>query len=163
MSLTQPRNYLITDVELNWARLDTPSDNPFGGAPNWELQIATTDADKAKELTDNFLNVKEADGKFTVSLRRKSVRNDGSVNTPVRVVNADKTPIDGTARRDIGNGSTGNVIVWQAPYTYNNRKGITNSLTAVQITNMELYTPEGNVDFDMVGGATESVDEIPLF
>ena len=45
--LTQPKNLIITDVELNWARLDTPADNPFGGEKAWELQIATTDAAKA--------------------------------------------------------------------------------------------------------------------
>ena len=63
--LTQPRNYKIMGVELNWARLDQPV-NPFG-TPQWELQIATTDANVAKELSDNHLNVKEKDDKFVVS------------------------------------------------------------------------------------------------
>ena len=63
--LTQPRNYKIMGVELNWARLDQPV-NPFG-TPQWELQVATTDANVAKELSDNHLNVKEKDGKFVVS------------------------------------------------------------------------------------------------
>ena len=64
--MDQPRNYKITDVELNWARLTKPV-NPFG-TEQWELQIATTDQAKAKELADDHLNVKEKDGKFTVCL-----------------------------------------------------------------------------------------------
>ena len=38
--LTSPRNFLVSNVELNWARLDQPV-SPFGAA-QWELQIATT-------------------------------------------------------------------------------------------------------------------------
>ena len=82
--LTQPRNFKVMGVELNWARLDQPV-NPFG-TPQWELQIATTDANVAKELSDNHLNVKEKDGKFVVSLKRKATKADGSAMDPVRVV-----------------------------------------------------------------------------
>jgi len=152
--LTQPKNLIITDVELNWARLDTPADNPFGGEKAWELQIATTDAAKAAELKSEGLNVKESDGTFTVSLRRKSVTKDGSPMEPVRVVDAQKLPIAAADRRKIGNHSRGNVIVWLAPYEYAGRKGVTSSLTAVQVTQLEEYSGGGDsVDFDMVGEA----------
>ena len=50
------RNYLISDVELNWAKLDAPV-SPFG-VSQWELQIATTDAAKAEEMKANHLPVK---------------------------------------------------------------------------------------------------------
>ena len=152
--LTQPKNLIVTDVELNWARLDTPAANPFGGEPNWELQIATTDADKAAELKANDLNVKESDGTFTVSLRRKSVTKDGSPMEPVRVVDSQKLPIAAADRRKIGNGSRGNVIVWLAPYEYAGRKGVTSSLTAVQVTDLQEYSGGGDsMDFDVVGEA----------
>jgi len=152
--LTQPKNLIITDVELNWARLDTPSPNPFGGEPNWELQIATTDAAKAAELKTEGLNVKESDGKFTVSLRRKSVTKDGAPMEPVRVVDAQKLPITGAERRKIGNESRGNVIVWMAPYEYAGRKGVTTSLTAVQVTKLEEYSGGGaELDFDEIPSA----------
>jgi hypothetical protein len=152
--LTQPKNLIISDVELNWARLDTPAANPFGGEPNWELQIATTDAAKAADWKANDLNVKESEGNFTVSLRRKSVTKDGAAMEPVRVVDAQKLPIAAADRRKIGNGSRGNVIVWLAPYEYAGRKGVTSSLTAVQVTHLEEYSGGGdNVDFDMVGEA----------
>ena len=152
--LTQPKNMIILDVELNWARLDTPAANPFGGEPNWELQIATTDAAKAADWKANDLNVKESDGKFTVSLRRKSVTKDGSPMEPVRVVDAQKLPIAAADRRKIGNESRGNVIVWLAPYEYAGRKGVTSSLTAVQVTELQEYSGGGDsMDFDVVGEA----------
>ena len=157
---SQPKNILITDVELNWAKLDAPAQNPFGGPPSWELQIATDDADKASELKAMGLNVKEKDGKSTVNTRRKSVRADGSPMDPVRVVGKDKQPIQN--RRAIGNGSKGNVILWAAPYENMGRKGVSFSLTAVQVTEMVEYTGGSSVDFDMVADEGSS-SEAPLF
>ena len=156
--LTEPKNIMISGVTLNWARLDTPADNPFGGAPSWEVQIETADKAQAKALQDDGLNVKEADGTFTVSLRRKSETKDGSPMAPVRVVDAAKNPIDGANRRKIGNGSTGNVIVWLAPYEYAGKKGITASLTAVQVTDMVEYSAEASMDFDSVSANEETAD-----
>ena len=49
--LTSPRNYMVSNVELNWARLDQPV-SPFGAA-QWELQIATTDKAVADDLKAN--------------------------------------------------------------------------------------------------------------
>ena len=156
--LTEPKNIMISDVTLNWARLDTPADNPFGGAPSWEVQIGTDDAAKAKTLQDEGLNVKVLDGHFTVSLRRKSETKDGTPMAPVRVVDAAKNPIDGVNRRKIGNGSEGNVIVWLAPYEYAGKKGVTASLTAVQVTEMVEYSAEASMDFDAVSATEETAD-----
>ena len=144
--MDKPRNLLIKDVELNWMRLDTPT-NPFG-TEIYELQIATTDAAKAEQMRADHLNVKERDGKFTVSLKRNAKKRDGTDNGKVRVVDADKLPIENT--RSIGNGSRGNVIVWQYPYEAMGRKGISGSLTAVQVTEVVEFTG-GGVDFDVVG------------
>ena len=153
--MESPRNFKITDVELNWARLDTPV-NPFG-TEQFELQIATTDKAKAEELKSNFFNVKEKDGKFIVSLKRKAKKADGSDNGKVRVVNSDLTPMENT--RIIGNGSIGNVIVFQYPYSAMGRKGIANSLTAVQVTKLEKYEPSPSVDFDAVAPQAEAKAE----
>jgi len=159
--LTSPRNFLVSNVELNWARLDQPV-SPFGAA-QWELQIATTDKAVADDLKANHMNVKERDGKFVVALKRKAVKADGSPMDPVRVVDAAKAPI--MDRRSIGNGSIGNVIVWQAPYEVQGRKGISNSLTAVQVTTLEVYSGgSNNVDFDIVGeDAPAGTDAASLF
>jgi hypothetical protein len=149
------RNFLIQNVELNWARLDKPV-APFG-TEQYELQIATTDKGIAGDWSKNHLNVKEKDGKFVVSLKRKATRADGSSNGEPRVVNADKTPYDFSKQGLIGNGSIGNVIVYQYPYEVMGRKGIGSSLTAVQI--VEHKELSQSVDFDIVGSDEPQFDD----
>ena len=153
-----PRNYLIENVELNWARLANPV-SPFG-TPQWELQIATTDPVLAGQMGENNLNVKEKDGKYTVSLKRKAVKADGTEMVPVRLVDAQKNPIEN--RGSIGNGSKGNVIIWQAEYEAMGKSGVSNSLTAVQVTELVEYAPTGGVDFSVVGDSPAG-DEGSLF
>ncbi len=144
--MEKPRNYLISDVTLNWARLDKPQ-NPFG-TEQYELQIATTDAAKAEELKANHLNVKEKEaGTFTVSLKRKAKRADGSDNGKVQVVGTKASDVIDV--RTIGNGSQGNVIVWQYPYEAMGRSGIATSLTKVQVVDLKVYDGAGDVDFTM--------------
>jgi hypothetical protein len=150
------RNFRIDNVELNWAKLDQPV-SPFGTL-QWELQIATTDKAKAKELSDNYFNVKEKDGKFVVSLKRKAVKSDGSENAPVRVVDTQLQPVDA---KKIGNGSTGNVIVYQYPYEAPGRKGVASMLSGVQVVNLVEYNPSAS-GFDVIGDAvadTATIDE----
>ena len=158
--MDQPRNYMIKDAELNWARLDQPV-NPFG-QPQWELQVATTNKAQADEWKANFLAVKERDGKFVVALKRKAVKADGSAMDPVRVVDSMKAAIEN--RRSIGNGSQGNVIVWQYPYEAPGRSGVASSLTAVQVTKLEEYTGGSSVEFDAIESeAPATTTEAPLF
>ena len=161
--MQQPRNFKIDDVTLNWARLDRTV-NPFG-TEQYELQIATGDEAKVKELEANHVPFKRdsdgalkknPDGEFFASLKRKAIKQDGSSNGVVRVVKADLTPVEDASK--IGNGSKGNVILFQYPYETMGRKGIANSLTAVQVTDMKIFTPTGGVDFAVVGG-TESAAE----
>ena len=144
--MEKPRNYLIKGVILNWCRLDKPV-NPFG-TEQYETQIETRDADKAAELKANHLNVKEKEkGIFTVSLKRKAKRADGSDNGKVEVVGTKASDIIDV--RKIGNGSTGNVIVWQYPYEAMGRSGIATSLTKIQIVDLVEYTGANNIDFEM--------------
>tara|TARA_B100000927_G_scaffold177444_1_gene142916 strand:+ start:309 stop:869 length:561 start_codon:yes stop_codon:yes gene_type:complete len=143
--ISEKRNYTINDVELNWAKLAKPV-NPFG-TEQWELQIATTDKAKADEWANNYLNVKQDkldSSKYTVSLKRKAIRADQTDNTPVRVVDKAAQPFANVA--SIGNGSTGNVIVYQYPYETAGRKGTANSLTAVQITNLVEFTAQADFE-----------------
>ena len=143
----EPRNYRIDNVELNWAKLAKPV-NPFG-TEQFELQIATKDKAIADDWSANHLNVK-ADktdtSKFTVSLKRKAFKADGTSNGNVKVVNANAQPLKDVSK--IGNGSTGNVIVYQYYYETAGRKGIATSLTAVQVTDLQEFT--GAVDFEPI-------------
>ena len=77
---------------------------------------------------------------------------DGTANLPVSLVDASKKPI--TTYNNLGNGSTGNVKVYRAEYEYAGKKGITTIMSAIQITDLVIYT--GSVDFDM------EADEAPM-
>jgi len=157
----QPRNYRINNVELNWAKLSKPV-SPFG-VPQYELQIATTDATVADEWKANHLNVKpemnketnKPNGKFTVSLKRKANKADGSDNGAPTVVDASAQPIDASK---LGNESLGNVIIYQMYYKNAGREGISNSLTAVQVTDFKEYT--GDSSFEPI---TDLAADTPLF
>ena len=148
----EPRNFRIDNVELNWARLVKPV-SPFGTA-QYELQIATTDKALADSLKANHLNVKEKDGKFIVSLKRKAVKADGSENGKVRVVNKEAVAMSDDEAMSIGNGSKGSVIVFQYEYNQAGRKGIASSLTAVQVTDLVEYKKDASADFAPVMDST---------
>ena len=155
--MNDPRNYRIDDVELHYAKLDKPV-SPFGTA-QWELMIATDDAAKAEEWKKNHLKVKEKDGKYVVSLKRKTTKANGDDNGPVRVVNADLSPFN--ERNSIGNGTKGNVILFQYPWDNMGRTGIATSLTAVQITDFKRFTPSaGGMDFTAVEGVSAPAQQV---
>ena len=148
-----PRNYKIMDVELNWARLAQPVKTRFNQI-EYQLQIATTDKKQAQEWKENFLNVKEKDGVFTVALKRKAFKADGTEMPAPVVVDPGLNPIENV--RELGNESRGNVIVWQAPYDNNFGKGVTTSINAVQITHFKKYVPDATSGFEAIGG-----EEVP--
>jgi len=154
-TLTEPRQYRINNVELNWPKLVKPQSN-FEKL-QWSVQIATTDEAVAKDWKANHLNVKphkDIPNKWYVDLKRNATytSRDGGTqkiedNTPVKVVDHNVNPIDATR---LGNGSKGNVLVWQRPYEIKetNKKGVSTSLTGVQITRFVVY--EGAVGFEPV-------------
>ena len=123
----------------------------------WSVQIATTDEAVAKDWKANHLNVKphkDIPNKWYVDLKRNATytSRDGGTpkienNTPVKVVDHNVNPIDATR---LGNGSKGNVLVWQRPYEIKetNKKGISTSLTGVQIIKFVVYG--GAVGFEPV-------------
>ena len=160
----EARNYRKDNVELNWAKLSKPV-NPFG-TEQWELQIATTDKAIADTWSSNHLNVKQDkmdSTKFTVSLKRKAVKANGDANSAVRVVDSSAVALPHEKISQIGNGSTGNVIVYQYPYKQAGREGIANSLTAVQVIDFKEYTAP--VDFEPVvseGSDTSNSSEMPF-
>lgn len=147
---------------------DSPA-KPFAGdgAPSWETQIRTTDKAEAKQWKDLDLNVraltrksKDENGNFVTdelgeevrepitdengkpfygcTLRKKTLKRDGSPQMPVNVVAGDLSPIDAST---IGNGSVGNLSVFQYPYEYKGKKGISSMLMAIQITELNEYKP----------------------
>ena len=150
--LEKARNFMITDALCFYPKLNNPTvgkgtvnGRPFTTPSQYEINLQPKDAATLKHWIDNHLPVKEKDGVSSLTLRRRELKKDGSDNGKPRVVGADKQPMDATI---IGNGSTVNVIVWQAPYGDNN-ESVFNSLTAVQVTDLVEYSGS-SVDFDML-------------
>jgi hypothetical protein len=139
-----PKFFDLVDVEINYAKLTKPVDPWNTGQFQYEMQAATTDATKADEWRANHLNVKsevnketkQPTGKFIVSLKRKATKANGEDNGAPQVVDAAAQPIDAST---LGNGSRGNVKVYQMAYSVAGREGIANSLTAIQVTKFEEY------------------------
>ena len=155
------RNLMLKDVTLQYTKLSKLVE--FSGNMQWETSIITEDADQAEEWANNHLNVKPNSAMkptaWTVSLNRKEKTSDGTMNAPVRLVHNDKTPFTDLERRQIGNGSKGNVIIWQGHYDNSWGKGVSSSLTAIQVTDLVVY--EGGIDeldFENLGSSEKSDD-----
>ena len=159
-------NIIIKDVTLFWAKLDKPV-SPFG-VDQYELQIQG-DKKREKEFSQ-FGKVKPVEGgKISVNLKKKAFKKDGTDAVKVRVVDAGKKELD---PKLIGNGSTGNVMVYCSPYEIKlpngkiSKSGISTMLVAVQVTDLIRYErkSENFVDFDVEGNSvdTEQTEESPF-
>lgn len=153
--INEKRTVIIRDAEMHWAKLSKPVE-PFGTL-QWELQIRTRDKDTAKKWKEDFyLTIKQEDdddGKYwKANLKRKAIKKDGDKNTPPDVVDGSKQPIDGAT---IGNGSVGNVMLFQYPYDVGGRKGVSSIISKVQVVNHKVYSPDSGTDFDIIGDAPD--------
>lgn len=152
--IDKPRNVMLSDVSMNYAKLRSPVKNPFSQAMQYEMQIVLSDA-QAKELESYGLSTKkDKEGRSVFSAKRNAMKANGEENGAVRVVDANKQPFDA----NIGNGSKGNVILWVYPWSQPGRSGVSASLTAVQVTEHVAYESD-SVDFDVVGGGDETAAE----
>jgi len=145
---------ILKNVELFFAKLDPNKPNATFDAnnPTWELQIRTRDKKQAKEWKELNLNVKpdeDDQGMFyKANLKKKTKKANGDPQNPVSLVGGDLSPIDPNI---LGNGSIGNVRVYQYEYNVGGRKGIASMLMAVQVTTLKEYTPKPREDdFEMV-------------
>ena len=151
MSTSQTKSTLVSNVEFYWAKLTNPV-SPFGGDPQYELQIRF-DKKRKKEMEAYGLGkIKETDdNKLAVNLKRYAKNNKGE-QVAVDVVNLKNQPFQETDK--IGNGTTGSVIVFQYPNSREEGKLVTR-LMKVQVAQLIEYKPEPEVDFDSV---TDEVD-----
>jgi hypothetical protein len=138
---------ILKNVELFWAQLDPkrPNSKFNKEQPTWDVQIRTRDKlVKAEWVALNLKpkTVEDDDGVFyTVALRKKSKKKDGTDNQPVTVVDGSLAPI---APSSIGNGSIANVKIFQYEYPPDNK--IASMLMAVQITKLKEYIPRASDD-----------------
>jgi hypothetical protein len=155
-------NVIIRDVEFHWPKLDKPVE-PFGTAI-YELQIQFPKS-RVKEM-EQFGKVKDqGQGKFSLNLKKKALKADGTEAAKVGVVDAFKNPLD---PKLIGNGTKGNVMLMLKPYELKTpsgkvtKSGTTIMLSKVQVIDLVKFEPKGNdnfVDFDSEGDVTATVTE----
>lgn len=144
---------ILKNVELWFAKLDPKRpNNRFDSAnPTWEVQIRTRSKNQAKEWKDLNINVKpdeDDDGVFyKATLKKKSKKRDGEPQAPVNVVTGSLEELDPNT---IGNGSKGNVRLFQYDYEIAGRKGKASMLMAVQVTELNEFRPKPREDdFEM--------------
>ncbi len=159
-----PRATKLLGVKVNYARFDParPVDAYMSAGKQWECQVIVPTKEQAQELADKHLRVKvNADGTYSLNLKRKTVTSKGGDNSPVRVVDCgDKAkgiaPQPFTDVNSIGNGSTCNISVYQFHYEMAGvGKGVSEILSAVQVVDLVPYSNTGTDDFDMVDGYTQ--------
>ena len=137
---------IINNCELWHPRLDKPNPRFNKKNPTYELQIRTSDKavkDEWKKLGLLVKLIETDDDKiyYRVNLRKRSVKQDGTKAGDIEVVNGEREPID---PRTIGNGSIGNVRIFQYPYPGEDGKpsGVASVLMGVQVTTHKLFTPK---------------------
>ena len=134
---------IIRDVTLNYAKVYTAEENPFGKTIfDIQLEFGKDRIDEMKA----YGKVRElSNGNFAINIDRPATNSKGQANS-IRVVNTEKAPITAP----IGNGSTGNVMVYSYDWSMQGRSGRKTVLIAVQVTNLIEYNPDSGVDFDIV-------------
>jgi hypothetical protein len=142
---------IIKDCELWFAKLDPKRpNNKFNKQnPTWEVQIRTTDKATKKLWEELQLPVKavvpdEGAPYFRVNLRKKSTKEDGEPSSPIKVVNGKLEDMDPNS---IGNGSIGNVRIFQYEYPKKDGgKGAASVVMGIQVTKHIVYVPRARND-----------------
>ena len=144
---------ILKNVELFFAKLDPKKPNATFDVnnPTWEVQIRTRDKKVAKQWKDLNINVKtddDDDGVFyKANMKKKTKKANGDPQNPVKLMGGDLSDIDPNI---LGNGSIGNVRIYQYEYKVGTREGIASMLMAVQVTTLKEYTPKPREDdFEM--------------
>jgi len=153
---------IINNASIWFAKLDPKRpNNKFNKTnPTWECQIRTESKDVKKEWEAMHLPVKaivpdEGPPYFRVNLRKKSIKVDKEPASPVRVVNGALEEIDPNT---IGNGSVGNIRIFQYDYVKKDgTPGVVSVLMGVQITKHLVYKAKPRGD-EFESTETETVD-----
>ncbi|RLA26272.1 MAG: hypothetical protein DRQ62_00115 [Gammaproteobacteria bacterium] len=157
---------LLKDCELWYPKLDPekPSTRFSKKNPTWEIQLRTESKEQKKEWEDLELKVKavipdEGVPYYRVNIKKRKFKADGSESSFVDVMDGNLQPVEPTS---IGNGSIGNVRIFQYEYTDNDSgtKGMAAVLMGIQLTKHLVYVPQPHDD-DFETTDTETVRETP--
>lgn len=157
---------ILKNVSLWFPKLDPkrPNKRFTPDNPTWDLQIRTENKEVKKEWEAMGLSVKavvpdEGNPYFRVNLKKKTIKADGTLAGPVEVFDGAKNPINPNT---IGNGSVGNVRVFQYEYPKaDGTKGLAPVLMAVQVTRHLLFEMKINPEEEFDETETEVVAPEP--
>ena len=152
---------ILSNVELHYVRCNParPNRSYDPAKPTWEAVLRTTDPQQKAEWESQNCKPKllvhksgeeegmpllTADGKrqWQLRLRKRALKKDGSANSPVEVVGGGLQPLDPDI---IGNGSIGNVRIFQ--YTYGDEGKVASVLQAIQIKKLRKVEPRTREEF----------------
>jgi hypothetical protein len=153
---------IIKDCELWFLQVNPKRPNKTFNPenPTWECQIRTQDKAVKKMWEEMHLPVKaivpdEGAPYFRVNLRKKTIKSDGEKATPVKIINGELEEIDPDT---VGNGSIGNVRIFQYEYSKGGMKSMASVLMGIQVTKHVMYKRKArDDDFQMT--ETETVGE----
>ncbi len=156
---------ILENVEVYYVKLDRPNNTFSKSNPTWEVQCRTTSKEQKKEWEAQGLSVKpvvpddDSPMYFKMSLRKNSIKKDGTPAEPPECVNGDKEPIDPNT---VGNGSICNIRVYQ--YDYMKGKpgeaqipAVGNILMGIQVLKHLVYTPAPRIYEEFGEAKTETI------
>lgn len=169
---------ILKNAEMWFAKLDPKHPNARMNKqnPTWELQLRTSNVEQKKEWENLGFKPKLIVGKegeenegepiltpegkkqWRINLKKKSLNKDGEPAAPVKVVNGHLEEIEPNT---LGNGSIGNVRIYQYEYTKaDGTQALAAVLMGIQVTRHVVYTPKPREDdFEMT--ETETVNPAP--
>ena len=143
---------IIKNCELWYAKLDPkrPNSRFSKKNPTWEVQIRTSDKEVVKIWEQSNLKCKpvipdEGDPYWRVNLKKRSIKSDDTPADPVQVVDGNLDPVNPNS---IGNGSIGNIRLFQYDYENEDQKGVASILMGIQLTKHILYKPKPGESFE---------------
>lgn len=156
---------ILKNCELWWVKCDPANpDRKFEKKGMWTVQLRTTDPTQRKQWRELGLKTKlqtkrneededvpvltpEGKKQWQVILQKRCFNAKGQETEPVKVVDGQLNDID---PRTVGNGSVGNVRIFQYP-SKKNEGEMVSMLMAIQVTKLKVYEPrsaEDSFDFE---------------
>ena len=151
---------ILKNCEMHWIKCDPKNpDRTFEKTGMWTVQLRTTDPEQRKEWADNGLKPKlqihregdeegmpmltpEGKKQWRVNLQKRCFKRNGEAAEPVKIVNGKLEDLDS---RTVGNGSIGNIRVYQYDSTTKEGEKVS-ILMAIQVTKHVVYEPRGDAE-----------------
>lgn len=153
---------VIKNAELWFLKLDPKRPSTAFNKVQWEVQIRTKDKEVNKQWREMKLATKliedEKTGEtyYRVNLHKKANKEGDSYVGPVEVVDGKLKPLNPNT---VGNGSIGNIVIFQSEYVFEGKAGIRSTPMRIQVTLHKVYVPKKREEFEETETETIMPDE----